>query len=63
MKLRDFDASNEERRGEPRSAVADALSVMTNHMYAIKRALDADDIKTARGLVEGAIKAFSQDNY
>jgi len=62
MKLQDFEKLLEmqDRREQPRSEVNDALHVMTNHMYAIKRALDSNNIKQASGLVDGAIRAFSQ---
>lgn len=62
MKFKDF--LNEEgfkfkeRREAPRDAVSPAMRVFADHMFKIKRALDAEEVDVARRLVDGAIRSF-----
>ena len=55
-----FDGQSDERRAGDRSAMGDNLKVVADHMFQIKRALDAGKVGRAQALVDGAIRAFQK---
>jgi hypothetical protein len=52
--------AGKERRVEDRSGVDQFLVAMRDHMYQIKRAMDAGDMERASSLVNGALKSLSR---
>lgn len=52
--------AGDERRAEDRSGIDQFLGTMRDHMFQVKRALDAGDMERASSLVDGAIKSLSR---
>jgi len=52
--------ANKDRRAEDRSGVNQFLGTMRDHMFQIKRALDAGNIEAVTSLVDGAIKSLNR---